>query len=378
MTKHNKLSNPYRALIMAGTAVGTLLQTQTAGYPFYALLVLLMIINMQLRIELNQYKVILLSVIVDIPLILYTNHRFPGYIYFMLLVTLIDILLRLKAEAYPMLSVVTATYGYCIISAGGFKLIFILSLLYILVLMLLIHLRLELLAKTDIELLYDRLRQNNHDLEAARARLLDYSRQVERVTALEERNRISRELHDSIGHSLTGILMQVDAAAQIMERDSKKGMELLHQAYGNINISIETVRQTVRKMRPVEYRTHTSSLEELIEKFKNTTGASIQYNTNGIPYELFPSVETVLYQNIQEALTNAVRHSQAKHISIQMTYRSDGTELLISDDGIGCREIKKGFGLSGMEERLEVIGGKIKYNGERGFSIYMYLPRKEI
>lgn len=378
MARYNKLINAYRGIIMAGAAVGTLLKTPAEGYAFFILLALLMVINMQLRIELNRYKFIPVSILLDIPLALYTNHRFPGFIYLILLVTLIDVLLKLKAEAYPLLFVATAAYAYCIILLHSAELIFILSMSYLVALMLLIHLRRELFAKIDIETLYDRLRQNNYELEGARARLLDYSRQVERITVLEERNRISRELHDSIGHSLTGILVQVDAAIQLMEHDREKGMDVLQQAYGNINSSIETVRQTVRGMRPVEYRTHISSLEELIEKFKNSTGVSIEYKTSGIPYELFPSVETVLYQNIQEALTNAVRHGQAKKISIHRVYKPNCTELLVSDDGTGCREIKKGFGLSGMEERLEIIGGSIKYNGEHGFTIHMVLPRKEL
>jgi signal transduction histidine kinase len=225
-----------------------------------------------------------------------------------------------------------------------------------------------------VEGLYEQLRRSNYELDAARSRLLDYSKQIEKITKLEERNRISRELHDSIGHNLTGILLQVDAAKQVMEVDRDRGMEILESVYKTINTSIEAVRQTVREIRPSKYQTHKASILELINRFTMDTGVNVEYKTSGIPYELFPSIEMVLYRNIQEALTNSVRHGGATNILVHIIYKNECTEAVISDNGTGCKEIKKGLGISGMEERLEIIGGSIKYEIENGFSIHMYIP----
>lgn len=249
---------------------------------------------------------------------------------------------------------------------------------YLVFFFILLQLRQESHLREDVELLYDQIRKNNYELETVRVRLLAYSRQVEQITQLEERNRISRELHDSIGHSLTGVLMQVDAAQQIIQVNQDKGLELINLAYQNINKSIETLKDTVQKIRPTAYQFHFASLQDMVDKFSLATDVHIKLGYSGIPYQLYPSVETTLYQNIQEALTNAVRHGKAENIQIHLTYHSDHTEVLVSDDGIGARDIKRGFGLAGMEERIGLIGGSLTFDGNNGFSIRMSIPREEL
>jgi signal transduction histidine kinase len=376
--KYNNYINAYRYLILGGAIAGTLLKIPMDMYPLFTLGSLIFIVNIQLRAALNKHMLFLISIILDVLIFCCMYFVFSGYTYFLLILTLIDIMLRLKTESYSLSCIVTIAYIYSVITSNTMEISLIFIAFYSIIFLMLLHLRKELSLKTNAEELYEQLRRSNYELDAARSRLINYSKQIEKVTKLEERNRISRELHDSIGHNLTGILMQVDAARQVIEVDSNKGMKILESVYKNINSSIENVRQTVREIRPSKYQTHKSSTLELINRFSKETGINVEYKTSGTPHELLPSIEMVLYRNIQEALTNAVRHGGATNILVNIIYKHESTEVVISDNGTGCMEIIKGLGLSGMEERLEIIGGSIRYETKNGFLIHMTIPGGEL
>jgi signal transduction histidine kinase len=378
LNKYNNYVSAYRYLILVGAIAGTFLNIPPVMYPRFILASLIFIVNTQLRISFGRHVFFLASILGDVLIFYYMYLSFPGYTYLLLALTLADIMLKVKNEAYILSTIVIISYIYTVTVDNPIKVSFILIMFILIVFLLLLHLRRELSLKTNVEELYEQLRRSNYELEAARSRLFDYSKQIEKITKLEERNRISRELHDSIGHNLTGILMQVDAAKQIIEIDKEKGLEILVAAYKNINSSIEVVRQTVRDIRPSEYQTHKTSIMELINRFSRDTGVNVEYKTSGVPYELFPSVEMVLYRNIQEALTNALRHGGATKVLVHIIYKQECIEAVISNNGKNCSGIKKGLGLSGMEERLEIIGGSIKYETENGFSIHMNIPGREM
>jgi signal transduction histidine kinase len=363
-----------RYLFLAAGIFGTLLTLPLSKYPVFILISLLLLINSQFRaVYLRRYPFIM-SIFLEIISVALIFHLYGGYIYLVLFSSLIDITLLLDYEAYFIGFLAYVILTYTAISSNNISAAFIIILFYAAEFLFLIQLKKELSIRTDTEVLYDQLRKNNYELETAKSRLIDYSKQVEKIAQLEERNRISREIHDSIGHNLTGALMQVDACIHIMEVNKDKGMELLHRVYSNINQSIEMVRQTVKELRPVYYENYSTALNNLIEKFKNDTGVNVYLNTLGIPYKLFPSIETALYRNIQEAMTNSVRHGMSKNIYMDLIYKPGTFELVIKDDGIGAGKYKKGFGISGMEERLSLIGGKMTIEAENGFEITMIIP----
>lgn len=346
-----------------------------SDYGKFIFLFLIIFINSQLRrLNLN-YNVKLLSFILEPILILYIGYLYAGFCFIIIFSTVIDASSNLKNEIYPYALFTGLILIYLVKNAYSMELVIMISLFYITILLLLLQLQRELTIREDTEVLYDKIRKYAYELESAKARLIDYSNQVEKVAQLEERNRISRELHDSIGHSLTGVLMQVDACIQIMSVNSEKGMELLNSIYKNISCSIETVRQTVRKLRPIGYRTNLEALKELVYKFKIETGVNIEFKINGEVFELYAAVETVIYRNVQEAITNAVRHSQCKNINIKLLYSEHYVEVFISDDGVGTTALKKGFGIKGIEERTSLIGGTVSFSGNKGFHIHITIPK---
>lgn len=376
---------PYRSYIsihryffLFGPILGTLIQLPVNIYPSFILLSLLLVINAQSRKIYENKLWLITSMLIELPLVLAVHTTYKGFLFLVLFVGLIDAFIKLRSESYILGFYIFGGYLYCLYSTQPLEWIWIYSFFYITHILLLLQIQTELSLRADTESLYDQIRMNNYQLEAAQARLIEYSKQVEHISQLEERNRISRDLHDSIGHRLTGVLYQVDAAIQLMDVDKEKGMDLLHKVYENIHHSMEEVRQTVQKLRPPIYQSHMASLRELINNYQRDTGVHIVFSTEGTPYGLFPSIEITLYRNIQEALTNAVRHGGAKNIQISMIYGPNALELSISDDGIGAPQFTKGFGLSGMIERVELVDGRISFTGSNGFCIHMWIPRREL
>lgn len=368
----------FRYIILVGAITGTLFKIPVSSYAAFILISLVIIINSQVRIVYLRNKAAAFSIILEVAFVLYISFQYGGFVYLVLFASMADSCMMFKEESYTLSLFTGIGLTYLLYKFNPIEWVVIVLAFYIMAFLLFQQLRKEFEIRQDTEILYDKIRRYTYELEAARSRLLDYSKQVEKVAQLEERNRISRELHDSIGHSLTGILMQVDACIQVMQVNKEKGLEILQSVYDNINKSIEVVRQTVRELRPSDYRTNLGALTELIDKFKENTGVNVELNISGTPYKMLPSIETVLYRNAQEALTNAVRHGHARNITAHLLFKTDTIEFTISNDGESAGEINKGFGLSGMEERIGLIGGTVSFCGKNGFTVYMSIPRGEV
>jgi signal transduction histidine kinase len=322
--------------------------------------------------------IFILSVFLEVVLTLYLSISFSGYFFIILFATLSDAILGLRDEGILLFLIIGAALLFVTFNHLEEEVFYMIILFFICLLLYLIQIKKELENRSDAEILYDRIRKANYELEGARERLMDYSKQVEKVSQLEERNRISRELHDSIGHDLTGIFMQLDAAINVIENDKDKGYGLLKSARQNVSNSIENVRKAVRAIAPVTAIDSMKLLMELIEKFAEDTGIEVHWSTSGAFYKLYPSEETTLYKNTREALTNSARHGHAKNIDLSLEYQPDKIIYTIEDDGAGTKSLKKGFGLNGMEERIELVGGSIEYSSDKGFRITMVIPRKEL
>ncbi|WP_026884011.1 sensor histidine kinase [Clostridium akagii] len=343
-------------------------------YGNFIFIFLIIFLNSQLRSLNINNNVKLISFILEPLLVLYISNLYFGFSFIIIFSTIIDASLKLKRKIYPYLLLTGIILIYLVKISCSTEWVVIITIFYIAIFLLLLELRKALVISKDTQVLYDQIRKYSYELEGAKTRLIDYSKQVEKVSQLEERTRISRELHDSIGHSLTGVLMQVDACIQIMNVNKEKGIELLNSVYKNINKSIETVKETVHKLYPIGYKTNLESLRDLINKFKLETGTTMEFVIDGNAFEIPPAVETVIYSNVQEAITNSVRYSYSNNISIKLLYNPQYIEIFISDDGVGAKDLKKGFGITGIEERITLIGGTVSFSGNNGFHIHMVIP----
>lgn len=225
----------------------------------------------------------------------------------------------------------------------------------------------------------------NHKIEeellmAAQAtdRLKDYVAVSEKITEDRERKRIAREIHDTIGHALTGISAGIDAVKVLIDLNPEQAKLQLGSVSNVVREGIVDVRRSLNKMRPGALENHSlkDALETMLTEFTQLSHLTfhLDYQWDNVDFD--KTKEDILFRIIQESVTNSLRHGQATEICIQMLNQEDYT-LLIQDNGIGSSEINYGFGLTQISERLAIIGGNVRFNGENGFTTIIHIPKRK-
>ena len=232
-----------------------------------------------------------------------------------------------------------------------------------------------------------RIRRLNEQLNDANTKLRDYAVELEHMTEIRERNRFAREIHDTLGHTLTGIIMGADAALalfQIAPEESQKRVEIIAQSARE---GLTDVRRSIKALRPDALEQHTLSeaLAELVDKFRMSTGVDIQYEQLAGTLDLAIDEADFLYRVVQEGMTNAVRHGHAEKIEITIARQGDILTAHIQDDGDGVDQVEEGFGLRHMRERLELLAGTLSCGNctdgtdgkRRGFFVTVNIPLRK-
>ncbi|XME04265.1 sensor histidine kinase [Lachnospiraceae bacterium C1.1] len=228
----------------------------------------------------------------------------------------------------------------------------------------------------NINELYVKLSVANTRLKDANARYEDLMAENAKMAKVVERNRIAREVHDTIGHTLTGIAAGLDACVALSSDapDSlKKQLKLLSEVSRQ---GLVDVRKSVSQLRPdnIERQSLLSAIRELIAKTKELTNVEIRFECTIISLSLEEDEENAIYRIVQEGMTNAIRHGMATKIKIEMQRYDEGIHILISDNGKGCSGIEEGFGLRHMRERVQMLGGSIEFRSNEGFEIETDIP----
>ena len=215
------------------------------------------------------------------------------------------------------------------------------------------------------------------ELKDANDKLRQYADQVEELATLKERNRLAREIHDSLGHYLTVVIVQIEAAMTVFEKNREGSLDVLRKAQGLAQKGLADVRRSVAALRasPAESRSLIDSLNTLIEECR-VSGPPTEFQIVGTTRTLSPAAELALYRAAQEALTNVRKHSQARAAAVTLTYSPDNVWLKVHDDGIGVTELTKGFGLVGMQERVQNLGGEMRIDtaANQGFTLEVGIP----
>ena len=227
-----------------------------------------------------------------------------------------------------------------------------------------------------------RIRKLNEQLNQANDQLRDYAANMERMTEMRERNRLAREIHDTLGHTLTGIIMGTDAGLALFDvapEESKKRMQIVAQSARD---GLTDVRRSIKALRPdaLERFNLEEALEGLVENFRLTTSAQIAYFQEAEELKLDTDEEDAVYRVVQEGLTNAVRHGKADRVEIRITRRENVVTVSVRDNGSGCGKLEEGFGLRHMRERLEMLGGTLTYgnlarDAEDGYTGFFVIVR---
>ena len=215
-------------------------------------------------------------------------------------------------------------------------------------------------------------------LAEANQLLRDHAVQVEELATTKERNRLAREIHDSLGHYLTVVNVQIGAAQAILELDRQRALDHLSNAQALTQEGLGEVRRSVAALRasPIESRPLPEALAKLTEQW-NATGLRAQFVVAGTIRPLTPQVNLTLYRAAQEALTNVGKHAHASNVELHLDYRDERLiRLRIKDDGLGSANSESGFGLLGVRERIQLLNGAVHVRAAagEGFSLDVELP----
>jgi signal transduction histidine kinase len=225
-------------------------------------------------------------------------------------------------------------------------------------------------------------RKTQQQLSLAHEQLQQYALQIEDLAAVQERNRIAREIHDSLGHALTNLNIQLQTVVKLWQHDQNQARLFLDHAQQLGKLAIQEVRQSVSALRvdASEKPTLDSAIASLMEDFRQSTGITIAH-TIEIEALLPPQVVKTLYRIVQEALTNICKYAQATQVRLELRATPDGVHLTIEDNGHGfCPETHShGFGLQGMRERVAALNGMfgLKTAPGSGCQITVSLPLKD-
>lgn len=235
---------------------------------------------------------------------------------------------------------------------------------------LLLYILTALKEKQQIEAKLQLAAQANRDLE-------NYMALSEKIAEDRERKRIARDIHDTLGHALTGISAGLDAVDVLVDTNPSLAKQQLRKISKAVRDGLSDVRRSLKNLRPtaLENATLEEAMKNLCKEYEALSHLKIHFNYNWGDVDFEVVKEDSLFRIIQESITNTVRHGHAQNIWIDLDANMICYNLIIYDDGVGENNIKMGYGLKQIKERVYALGGEIKFNGEKGFHIEITLPK---
>lgn len=220
------------------------------------------------------------------------------------------------------------------------------------------------------------LQTANMRLKEMNEQLQDYAEMSEKMAETRERNRIAREIHDTLGHTMTGLSAGIDACIAMIDFSVDATKEQLNKISQVARQGIKDIRRSVNKLRPdaLEHSGLREALEKMIEETMQVSDVKIDYECQVDTLKFNQDEEDMIYRVVQESITNAIRHGEAKYIEVRLWKENKWLNLVIKDNGIGCEEIHTGFGLIHIEERIKMLQGTVEYDGSDGFKVTARIP----
>jgi signal transduction histidine kinase len=233
-----------------------------------------------------------------------------------------------------------------------------------------------------VSVLAERQRRQHAELAAAHQRLRRHAATVEQLAVSRERNRMARDLHDTLAHSLSALVVQLEALRTLIKHDPGAAEGMLDEITEVARHGLEESRQAIQALRtgPVEEMGLTGALRDRLRILQERTAIQADLRVAGQARDLTTDEVDTLYRIAEEALTNVERHSRAQSVRVRLEYAADSTELTISDDGQGFDPDgvdPERFGLAGMQERASMIDAvlTVSSNPAGGTRIWCSLKR---
>ncbi|MGI6751983.1 MAG: histidine kinase N-terminal 7TM domain-containing protein [Anaerovoracaceae bacterium] len=232
------------------------------------------------------------------------------------------------------------------------------------------HLLLILYDVTEINKNHTLLLKQNYELEKVNRLLDQMAKNTRELAITRTKAKIAQNVHDILGHSLTVVIGTAEIAAEeTAEQARKKAVQIEELLTGSLN----DLRNTFSGK---EMQWGQTTLTKAIGFLKNES-INVDINIHGNTYELNSMQTEAIYRLCQEAITNSIRHGKSKSIHLILRYHPQNVEIYAIDNGMGCKNIKKSYGLTGIEDRFTSLCGSVSFtsDGESGFTIHGSLPR---
>jgi signal transduction histidine kinase len=224
----------------------------------------------------------------------------------------------------------------------------------------------------SISYLMSRLRKQQQSLEEANKNLTHYASTLEHLSVSQERNRLARELHDTLAHALSGLSVQLETMKAYWDVDQQTARSILDKSLTAAHSGLEETRRALKALRasPLDDLGLSLAISEMVKDAASRSNLILNLSIMDKIPSLSPDVEQCIYRVAQEAITNVVNHAKAKHITVNLQYIEGKMKLTVSDDGIGfdLNENAKSnrFGLKGMRERAQIVGGELNVISQAG------------
>jgi len=213
-------------------------------------------------------------------------------------------------------------------------------------------------------------------IEEQNQTLVQYAKQIESLTLVEERNRMARDLHDTLGHSFISYILGLDAVMYLIDSNTPEAKKKIEELRNYASENLDQIRETIHEIGTETDISITNNFSAIMDEFSEYTSTKVDFKVIGEEYVLHHSMRMALLRCLQESLTNAKRHGNATEISIQLSFIENEVELVIVDNGKGSEKVEYGFGLTSMQERLTALNGAFKMISSKslGTTVTCHIP----
>jgi len=342
---------------------------------YTVILLLLFIINSQTRFFILKDKSLLVFVSLCLEwIIAYVTYKnYGGIVFFYFFIAALDSAFLIKGFlSYLSCGLAVFMMVLAAINLGISEILTSASALIILCI-LADYIKEEKSRKLEAQKLYDKLRVTDEKLKKANEDLKSYANSIEELTLLRERNRISREIHDSVGHSLATMIIQLGAIEKVAEGNGAAAVAMAKNLGDFAKNSLQEVRAAVRALKPREFEEYEGilAIEELTKNFQKLTGVEVRLSFTKEKWQLNSDQSFVIYRVVQEFLSNAVRHGKATKVNVFMNFAKGSLIITMQDNGIGADDIVKGVGLKSISERVKELKGDVSYSSKKGEGFFL-------
>lgn len=218
----------------------------------------------------------------------------------------------------------------------------------------------------------------NAELNRLNIQLKGYANLREKMGETKERNRLAREIHDTLGHTLTGLSVGLEACKVMLDKNPEATKAQLNILEESAKRGLTDVRRSVDKLKPdaLERYSLKEALDMMIMDFQKMTDVTVLYLCHLPLVHLNADEEEIVYRVVQEGMTNAVRHGHATKIYVSIAQTDNNLIIIIEDNGQGCKVIEPGFGIYHLTERINLLQGRIRYYGNNGFELIVEIPMR--